>query len=120
MFLRSLVFRRSRNLRLAILAIALSAEAPLTLKAATFSVTIFTDTASGGLAGTGLGTAGDLRYQILAANTAGGINTINFSCGAPPCTITLGGPLPPITSNLTIDGGTYANIVIDGAGSYRV
>ena len=89
--------------------------------AATFPVTVFTDTASGGLAGTGAGTAGDLRAQIIAANAAGGSsNTITFSCAAPPCTITLGGPLPPITSNLTIDGGTQGNVVIDGANAYRV
>ena len=88
--------------------------------AATFPVTVFTDTVSGGLAGTGAGLAGDLRAQIIAANAAGGSNTITFSCAAPPCTITLGGPLPPITSNLTIDGGTLSNVVIDGANAYRV
>ena len=88
--------------------------------AATFPVTVSTDTVSGGLAGTGAGQAGDLRAQIIAANAAGGSNTITFTCAAPPCTITLGGPLPPITSNLTIDGGTLSNIVIDGASAYRV
>lgn len=87
--------------------------------AANFAVTAFTDSASGGLAGTGSGTAGDLRSAILAANAAGGADTISFSCGAPPCTITLTGPLPPITDSLTIDGGTSGNVVIDGANSYR-
>lgn len=43
-----------------------------------------------------------------------------FSCGAPPCTITLNGPLPPITSSLTIDGGSFGTIVIDGNSLYRV
>lgn len=82
--------------------------------AANFPVTVFTDTASGGLAGTGAGAAGDLRAQILAANAAPGADTISFVCGGPSCTITLGGPLPAITESLTIDGGTLGNIVIDG------
>lgn len=93
---------------------------PHALRAATFTVTAFTDTASGGLAGDGAGAAGDLRYQILQAELAGGTNTIAFSCSSAPCTITLAGPLPPISSNLTIDGGTYGTIVIDGANLYRV
>jgi len=84
-------------------------------KAASYTVTVFTDANSGGLAGTGAGNAGDLRSQILAANAAGGTDTISFACGAPPCTITLSGPLPAITSDLTIDGGTMGNIVIDVA-----
>ena len=88
-------------------------------KAAVYTVTVFTDNASGGLAGTGAGNAGDLRNQILSANAAGGADTITFACGAPPCTITLSGPLPAITSDLTIDGGTMGNIVIDGASAYR-
>lgn len=89
--------------------------------AATFTVTVFTDTASGGAAGTGLGTPGDLRSAILAANAAGGAgNVIEFSCSSAPCTITLTGPLPPITANLTIDGGQFGDIIIDGASSYRV
>ena len=88
--------------------------------AATFPVTTFTDTASGGAAGTGTGAAGDLRAQILAANASPGADVINFSCGAPPCTITLTGPLPPITETLTIDGGTQGSIIIDGASAYRV
>ena len=88
--------------------------------AATFTVTAFTDSNSGGLAGTGAGAAGDLRSAILAANAAAGADTINFTCGSPPCTVTLTGPLPPITESLTINGGTLGNIVIDGASSYRV
>ncbi len=89
-------------------------------KAANFPVTVFTDNASGGLAGTGAGDPGDLRAQILAANAAGGTNTISFTCGAPPCTISLGGPLPAITGDLSIDGVTMGDIVIDGAGTYRI
>lgn len=88
--------------------------------AATFAVTVFTDTNSGGLAGSGAGVAGDLRAAILAANASGGADTITFVCGAPPCTITLTGPLPPITDSLSINGGSLGNIVISGAGAYRV
>jgi hypothetical protein len=88
--------------------------------AASFTVTVFTDTNSGGLAGLGAGAAGDLRSQILAANAAGGADTITFNCGSPPCTITLTGPLPPITDSLTINGGSTGNIVISGANAYRV
>jgi hypothetical protein len=88
--------------------------------AADFPVTVFTDTNSGGLAGTGAGAAGDLRAQILAANAVPGADTITFVCGAPPCTITLAGPLPPITESLSIDGGTAGNIIISGADAYRV
>lgn len=80
--------------------------------AANFPVTVMTDTNSGGLAGAGPGAAGDLRSQILAANASGGADTITFVCGGPPCTITLSGPLPPITESLTIDGGTPGDIVI--------
>jgi hypothetical protein len=90
------------------------------VNATDFPVTIFTDTNSGGLAGTGAGAAGDLRAQILAANAAAGADSITFVCGSPPCTITLTGPLPPITESLIINGGTLGNIVISGAGAYRV
>lgn len=92
----------------------------LPASAATFTVTVFSDTNSGGLAGSGAGAVGDLRAAILAANAAGGADTITFTCGSPPCTITLTGPLPPITESVTINGGTLGNIVIDGASSYRV
>ena len=88
--------------------------------AATFTVTTLTDAASGGSGGTGAGNVGDLRAQILAANASPGADVITFACASAPCTITLGGPLPPITDSLTIDGGSLGRIVIDGAGSYRV
>ena len=96
------------------------------LTAATFTVTTFTDTAAtaGGSsagAGDGAGVTGDLRYAMNQANLAGGgSNTIVFTCGAPPCTITLNGPLPPITSSMTIDGGSFGTVIIDGNGLYRV
>ena len=88
--------------------------------ATNFSVTVFTDTNSGGLAGTGTGTPGDLRAQILAANASAGADTITFACGSPPCAITLTGPLPPITDSLSINGGSLGSIAISGAGAYRV
>jgi hypothetical protein len=58
-----------------------------------------------------------LRAAILNANSG---DTILFICSSAPCTIVLNGPLPPITSNLTIDGGTFGRIVIDGNSLYRV
>lgn len=105
-----------------LLSVALLAAfgASLDAYATAYTVTEFTDTASGGGAGTGAGVAGDLRNAINQANTAGGSNTIGFACGTPPCQINLTGPLPPITSDLIIDGSTSGNIVIDGASSYRV
>ena len=60
--------------------------------------------------------AGSLRAAILAANLTSG-DTINFACGS-PCTITLAGALPPIsgniTGNMTIDGGSFGMVFIDG------
>ena len=103
-----------RLLKASVAAAALLAATPAL--AATFNVTVFTDTASGGLAGTGAGAAGDLRAAILAANGAAGADTIAFpgcTVGS-PCTITLGGPLPPITQDLIIDGGAYGAVIIAG------
>ena len=105
-----------------------------TARAATITVTRFDDTAANGPNtgdGLGLGVSGDLRSAILAANAAGGTNIIDFSCASAPCTITLGGPLPPILAtattpggtgsyNLTIDGGQFGTVIIDGASKYRV
>jgi hypothetical protein len=66
---------------------------------------------------------GDLRYAIL--NAAPG-DTIVFDtsgmCSSTACTITLGGPLPAIDEDLTIDGGMFngtPRITIDGNSSYR-
>ena len=86
------------------------------LVAATSTVTLGTDSNSGGAAGTGPGAPGELRY-ILNQSSSG--DSILFSCGT-PCVITLGGPLPPISHGLTIDGGSPGNVIIDGAGQYRV
>ncbi len=104
----------------------------------TATVTIFTDTNSTDSSGNpGLG-AGyidysndgkDLRYALQQAIIYGGDWIIKFdsSCTtANPCTIRLTNPLPPITSkssnplNLTIDGEEFGQVIIDGAGAYRV
>src|ERR1051326_4763258 len=79
--------------------------------AATLTVTLNTDSNSGGAAGTGAGVLGDLRHAI---NTSIAGDTIVFNCGS-PCFITLNGPLPAITHNLIIDGGSLGNVIIDGA-----
>ncbi|HTU69106.1 MAG TPA: hypothetical protein VMF11_02205 [Candidatus Baltobacteraceae bacterium] len=85
-------------------------------------VTALTDANPGSPAGTGAGSSSpyDLRGAILAANAASG-SAITFSgCTvAAPCTITLGGPLPPITANTIIDGGTYGSVIISGNNTYR-
>jgi hypothetical protein len=78
-------------------------------------VTLATDTAPGAPPGTGTGSNGDLRYAILNARAG---DAIVFNCGN-PCTITLGGPLPPITQNQTIDGGMFGRVIIDGNALYR-
>jgi len=85
------------------------------LSAATRTVTLSTDSNAGGLSGSGSGAAGDLRDAMV--HSAAG-DTILFNCGT-PCTITLGGPLPAITHDLTIDGGTLGRVIIDGGGLYR-
>jgi hypothetical protein len=117
--------RRTLFLALAILScFFLVAE----VDAATFTVTLFTDSAATATgspigAGDGPGSVGDLRSAILLANSTGGTgNTITFACGTlpTPCKITMNGPLPEMTSNLTIDGGMFGEIIIDGNGAYRV
>jgi hypothetical protein len=89
------------------------------------NVTLTTDTASGRvdsfggevqLIGVGPGVPGDLRYAMLHA-AAG--TTISFSHCNSPCTVLLDSPLPPITQNLTIDGGSFGTTAIDGSGLYR-
>ncbi len=118
----------SPSLALPVLALLLICA---TASAATITVTRFDDTAANGPNtgdGLGLGASGDLRSAILAANAAGGTNIIDFSCASAPCTITLSGPLPPIFAtpggigsyNLTIDGGQFGTVIIDGASQYRV
>ena len=94
-------------------------------------VTVGTDTAAtdgNGVVGNGAGTQGDLRYTMLHASAGDSIvfDTVSMcsaSDGNGACTITLGGPLPPIVQNQTIDGGFYVNssprVTIDGNGSYR-
>lgn len=108
--------RRRRRLGPVLLSACALIALPLPAAAATRTVTVFTDTAAGTPAGTGTGNAGDLRTQMLAASPG---DTINFSCSSAPCTITLNGPLPPITGDLTIDGGSFGTVVIDGNNAFR-
>ena len=100
---------------LKIVAVAICAAVGASLPAQ--MVTLSTDAAATTThPGDGPGQIGDLRHAIL--NTTSG-STILFNCGS-PCTITLNGPLPPITTNLTINGGTLGNVTISGNGKYRV
>lgn len=81
-------------------------------------VTRATDTVAGTPTGSGAGTSGDLRYAMINAPAN---NTIVFDTTAMgAATITLAGPLPPIEHSVTIDGGTYGGVTIDGASLYRV
>jgi hypothetical protein len=83
-------------------------------------VTKNTDTAPGTPPGSGAGTSGDLRYVMLNAHAGDTIVfDTNAMCGGASCTITLGGPLPPIVQNQTIDGGTFGRVTIDGNNLYR-
>ena len=98
-----------------------SSAQPLSIATgSTIPVTVFTDTNAGLPAGTGSGSAGDLRSAILTANAAPG-SLITFSGCAPvtACTITLAGPLPPITANTIIDGGAYGSVIVNGGGATR-
>jgi hypothetical protein len=80
-------------------------------------VTLATDTVPGSPPGSGTGASGDLRYAILNAPAG---NTIVFDTTAMGgSTITLAGPLPPIEHNVTIDGGYYGRVTIDGANAHR-
>lgn len=62
--------------------------------------------------------AGSLRAAISAANTVPG-TTILFQSGLSG-TITLASGLPPILTDMTIDGPGSANLAVDGAGLYRI
>ena len=71
--------------------------------------------------------AGSLRQAIIDANAAGGSNSITFSLPAGSTTIPVvplasggGGPLPAITSNLTVDGAGVPGLTIDGQSASRV
>ncbi|HTA37475.1 MAG TPA: hypothetical protein VK760_00280, partial [Candidatus Acidoferrales bacterium] len=80
------------------------------------NVTLNTDTSLGATPGQcPAGTSGDLRYAICNASAG---DFIIFNCGA-TCTITLGAALPPIEENLSIDGGSFGRVVVDGASAYR-
>ena len=113
---RKALLKRIRIVAPLLLLLALPAAG---LHASTFIVTAFTD-ANAGSGGSGPGNFGDLRWTINQANSAGGTNTIEFSCPSAPCTITLNGPLPPIVTSMTIDGGSFGDVIIDGNNLYRV
>jgi hypothetical protein len=82
-----------------------------------------------GVKGNGAGLLGDLRYAMLhaAPNDTIVFDTVsmcNAADGTGACTITLNGPLPPISSvSLGVDGGAFAGgsprITIDGNSAYR-
>jgi hypothetical protein len=94
-----------------------SGTQPFAVATGAIVVTSNGDTAAGTPPGTGAGGAGDLRAAILAADASPG-DVITIACGS-PCTITLNGPLPPISANTVIDGGTYGNVIVNGANTYR-
>ncbi|HTU70225.1 MAG TPA: hypothetical protein VMF11_07865 [Candidatus Baltobacteraceae bacterium] len=93
---------------------------PFAIGTSAIAVTLDTDSNPGTPAGTGSGSAGDLRSAIFAADAASGSVITFSSCTVgSPCEITLNGPLPPITANTIIDGGTYGNVIINGNNTYR-
>jgi len=75
-----------------------------------WAVTVATDTAT-------VPVGGSLRFALLHAGSG---DTILFSLPSGSETITLAAALPPITGDLTIDGGTLGDVILDGAGAYRV
>lgn len=67
------------------------------------------------------GSSGDLRYAVCNAVAGNTIvfDTTQMCAGATPCKITLGAALPPIALDLTIDGGTFGRVNLDGNSAYR-
>jgi hypothetical protein len=82
-------------------------------RAATFTVNTLTD--NGGVTGSGTGSAGDLRYAINQANSAGSAGIVFSVAGS----ITLNSTLPAITGDLDITG-PGGGVTISGANLYRV
>jgi hypothetical protein len=85
-------------------------------------VTLATDANPGATPGTcPAGNSGDLRYELCYAIPGDAVifDTTAMCGGAPPCTIVLSAPLPPIIQSETIDGGSFGSVTIDGAGKYR-
>ena len=91
-----------------------------------YTVTASTDatpgTPPGTGAGSGAGMTGDLRYAMQQADANPG-SLIVFSSSicstASPCTIALAGPLPAMSANMIVDGGTYGNVILNEGGHYR-
>ena len=96
-----------RSLRFSVLLILLSVVLLSAAQAATILVTTNADNV-------GLPPPGSLRAALITSVSG---DVINFSCGS-PCTITLAGALPPITKSLTIDGGSFGTVFVDGAGGF--
>jgi MBG domain (YGX type)/Bacterial Ig-like domain (group 3)/IPT/TIG domain len=63
---------------------------------------------------------GSLSAAITQANTDNDGDTINFSLGATPATITLTSALPAITGSMTIAGPGAGNLTISGNSTYTV
>jgi hypothetical protein len=83
-------------------------------------VTAATDGAAPSGISTGGGDAGELRYVMQHAAVGDTVVfDTNAMCGEPSCTIVLSGALPAIVQNLTIDGGRYGRVTIDGDREYR-
>jgi hypothetical protein len=85
-------------------------------------VTLASDTAPGSTPGVcPAGSPGDLRNAMCNAPAGNTIvfDTLAMCANALPCTITLAAPLPPIEQNQSIDGSSFGNVIIDGAGLYR-
>ena len=66
----------------------------------------------------GAGT-GTLRQAIIDANATAGADTISFAASVTG-TITLGGPLPQITQDVTINGPGAGVLAVSGSNLYRV
>lgn len=108
---------RPRKISTAAALAAVLCAAAVAAHASTLTVTLSTDNAATtNYPGDGPGQTGDLRSAILNSNSG---DTIQFNCGS-PCVITLNGPLPPIVHDLTIDGGSLGNVIVNGNNAYRV
>jgi len=97
-----------------ILAVATIGRGTAPASAATFTVTKTADTADGTC-----NADCSLREAIIAAEAAGGADTISFDPAAfpqgTPATIAVGGSELPTLSDTTVDG-TGAGVIIDGSG----
>ncbi|MBV8153768.1 MAG: hypothetical protein JOY98_05065 [Candidatus Eremiobacteraeota bacterium] len=88
-------------------------SAPQTFTVSNAGADVVTTTADSG--------AGSLRAEMNAAHAGDTIvfDTTAMCGGSIACKITLLSALPPIVQNETIDGGTFGNVIVDGASSFR-